>query len=129
MPNRSLFRRAKSLWSVEGFKLTPGEFEARFDEIYQQSRDIPTLWQLGGTANDFLRLHPGSIAVPEELPTMLLTSDHMDARVIGLKLLNRCSKTPSLVIPWIIRASAIKSSLRFMAASTSLESCFAASCR
>jgi hypothetical protein len=39
---------------------------------------------------------------------MLLESDHREARVIGLKLLNRCSSSASMVAPWIIRALGAK---------------------
>ena len=52
----------------------------------------------------------------------------MDARVVGLKLLNRCSKAPSLIVAWIIRASALKPVTKFMAGSTSFMICCTASC-
>jgi hypothetical protein len=52
---------------------------------------LETLWQLGGATNDYLRRNPGGVPVPIGLPKRLLASDDREARVIGLKLLNRCS--------------------------------------
>ena len=84
-------RMAKALWSPESNELSASEFQAQFDAIYSAAEGLATLWQLGGAANDYLRLHPDSIVVPEELAPKLVASSMVDARIIGLKLLVRCS--------------------------------------
>jgi hypothetical protein len=85
-------------------RLDPGEFRREFDRIYDDSDDIRALWQLGGATNDYLRANPDAMAVPPELPRRLLGSQHLDARVIGLKLLNRSAVPDTEVVAAIIRA-------------------------
>jgi hypothetical protein len=84
-------RLAKDLWSLEARELPPAEFQTRFDAVYAAAEGPATLWHLGGAANDYLRAHPEAIAVPAELAHALLASEIVDGRIIGLKLLNRCS--------------------------------------
>lgn len=105
MPHRdNTARLAEALWSTDAKKLEPAEFQARFDAIYSVAEGIATHWQLGGAANDYLRARPNSIAVPTDLATMLLASRTVDGRIIGLKLLNRCSSDVDLILQWICRA-------------------------
>ncbi len=97
-------RLAKALWSLEANTLSSSDFQARFDAIYSASEGIATLWHLGGAANDYLRHHPGSIVVPQELPLTLLASRLVNGRIVGLKLLTRLSGDSSLVSYWICRS-------------------------
>jgi hypothetical protein len=83
------FQLAKELWSGEAIGLAPTEFQSRFDAICETTADIEVLWQLGGAVNDYLRAHPNSVAVPPDLPFKLLASDHVQRRIVGLKLLHR----------------------------------------
>jgi hypothetical protein len=62
------------------------------------------LWQLGGAANDYLHAHPDSIVDPDELAPALLASKMVDARIIGLKLLIRCSSDFTSITSSICRA-------------------------
>lgn len=102
--DRTSFRQAKRLWSVTARELAPAEFQSRFDRLYPASRDLMTLWQLGGAANDYVRAHPHAIVVPMELATMLLAGDHVDARIIGLKLLNTLAAPVPQTIVYICAA-------------------------
>jgi hypothetical protein len=97
-------RLAKELWTNEARSLEPAEFQSRFDAIYLAAEGPATLWQLGGAANDYLRSHPDSIKVPEELVTALLGSKLVDGRIIGLKLLNRCSIDNNTILSAISEA-------------------------
>ncbi|MEQ8848510.1 hypothetical protein [Botrimarina sp.] len=87
----STAKHAKVLWSTESIRLRPESFQARFDELYRSAEGPATLWHLGGAASDYLRVHPGSIQVPEGLIEALLKSPIVDGRIIGRKLANRCS--------------------------------------
>jgi hypothetical protein len=95
---------AKALWSFESQTLDPKEFQSRFDAIYRAAEGPATLWQLGGAANDYLRGRPGSIEVPPELAPALLASTMVDGRIIGLKLLTRCSSDFSAICASIAQA-------------------------
>ncbi len=95
---------AERLWSAEALALSPEEFQALFDRVYRNSDDIRRLWRLGGAANDYLRHHPHAIPVPPELAWTLLRSDHREARVIGLKLLNRIDVSDEALLGEILRA-------------------------
>lgn len=95
---------AKVLWSAETRNLSPAEFQLRFDAIYAVAEGPATLWRLGGAANDYLRAHPESIQVPPELATALVASRLVDGRIIGLKLLIRCSSDIPLMTNSISRA-------------------------
>ncbi len=97
-------RLAKELWSLEATTLSPAEFQTRFDNIYQSAEGPATLWHLGGAANNYLRQRPGSINIPEELAASLLASSMVDSRIIGLKLLNRCSTDIAMICAQISRA-------------------------
>src|SRR5262245_58113283 len=90
-------RLAKALWSPEAKELSPGEFQARFDAIFSAAEGPATLWQLGGAINDYLRAHVGSVIVPTDLAPNLVASRMVDARIVGLKLLVRCSTDLSLI--------------------------------
>ncbi|MEX2310678.1 MAG: hypothetical protein WD738_24135 [Pirellulales bacterium] len=105
MANRdNTAKLAKDLWSVEALEMEPAEFQTRFDAIYASAEGIATYWHLGGAANDYLQHHPNSITVPPELAPRLLASRMVDGRIIGLKLLNRCSSDLNLIATWICRA-------------------------
>lgn len=95
---------AQALWSCEALELEPAEFQARFDVLYATAEGPATLWQLGGAANDYLRRRPDSIAVPPVLAPMLLASAMVDGRIIGLKLLNRCSSNLETICSSICHA-------------------------
>lgn len=97
-------RLAKELWSSESLDLEPATFQARFDAIYAVAEGPATLWQLGGAANDYLRAHADAIVVPPELITALVASQMVDGRIIGLKLLNRCSSDTRSICTYICRA-------------------------
>lgn len=97
-------RLAKALWSIEALDLQPKEFQSRFDAIYASAEGPATLWQLGGAANDYLRHYPDTIRVPNELAWQLLDSTLVDARIVGLKLLNRCSSDTAAILSAICRA-------------------------
>jgi hypothetical protein len=97
-------RLAKALWTLEARDLSPREFQSRFDNIYSGAEGPATLWQLGGAVNDFLRVHPGTIKVPNELAPTLLSSTIVDGRIIGLKLLNRCSTDVTAISASICQA-------------------------
>ncbi len=94
----------KHVWSQQAVDLPPDQFRKLFARIYDNCRDIPTLWQLGGATNDYLRIYPDALTVPTDLPTMLLNSNDIETRIIGLKLLNRCNISDELIISEIIRA-------------------------
>jgi hypothetical protein len=85
-------------------RLGPCEFRHEFDRIYRDCKNIKTLWQLGGVTNDYLRANPSAITVPVDLPRRLLAAHHVDARVIGLKLLNRTDVSDVEIVRAIIRA-------------------------
>ncbi len=74
------------------------------DSILQQTDGLRTLWQLGGAANDYLRRHPGLITVPRGLPFKLLAANHLDSRIIGLKLLVRLVYPLPVTWKWIRKA-------------------------
>ena len=99
---------ARSLWSVGNlqqlFRLPPERFEQLFARVYESTDDLETLWRLGGATNDYLRANPEAFRVPVELPRRLLASNHMDARIIGLKLLNRCPVDDEELVREFIRA-------------------------
>ena len=105
MTNRdNTAKLAQALWASESIAFDPVEFQARFDAIYAASDGIATLWRLGGAANDYLHHHPGSIQVPHELAPTLLRSRLVDGRIIGLKLLVRCSSDIEIISPWVLAA-------------------------
>lgn len=85
-------------------RLDPREFRREFDRTYLDCSDIKTLWQLGGATNDYLRINPDAMDVPPDLPRRLLRSHHRDARVIGLKLLNRSYVSDAEIVAAIVRA-------------------------
>lgn len=99
---------AQAMWnrvSSQGAEgISPDRFRTLFDRVYQDCEDVTTLWQLGGAANDYLRTFPDALAVPDRLPLTLLSSDNIKARVVGLKLLNRCDITDEVMVAEIIRA-------------------------
>jgi hypothetical protein len=97
-------RLAKALWTTEAQELDRTEFQSRFDAIYAAAEGLATFWQLGGAANDYLRAHPDSIVIPDELAPALLASKMVDARIIGLKLLTRCSSNLTTITSSICRA-------------------------
>src|SRR5688572_15515314 len=97
-------RLAKELWSPAATSLTPVEFQERLDGIYAAAEDPATFWQLGGAVNDYLRSHPNSIRIPDELAPKLLGSEIVDARIVGLKLLNRSSSDTAAISSAICRA-------------------------
>ncbi len=113
MPNwdefQDPFELASALWeylwsSRRAANLSPDDFRALFARIYNDCQDIPTLWQLGGATNDYLRTYPGAIEVPVELIDSLRASDHMDARIIGLKLLKHSKLDDQRIVSEIVRA-------------------------
>lgn len=95
---------AQALWSTQGRELAPAAFRELFERAYRQTNDLETLWQLGGAINDFLRHHSGSLEIPPQLPWRLLQSDDVEARVIGLKLLNRINVSDAERIDEFVRA-------------------------
>ena len=97
---------AQSLWSRDALKLPPMTFGELFDRAYSQTNDLETLWQLGGAINDFLRHRPGVLAIPPQLPSLLLRSDDVEARVVGLKLLNHIDVSDADRIDECVRAIA-----------------------
>jgi hypothetical protein len=97
-------RIARALWSLEGRELAPAAFRELFERAYREANDLETLWQLGGAINDFLRHRPGTLEVPPQLPWRLLQSDDVEARVIGLKLLNRIDVSDAERIEELARA-------------------------
>jgi hypothetical protein len=103
-PRDNTAKLAKELWTAEALDLSPDEFQSRFDAIYSAVEGPATLWQLGGAANDYLRARPGSIVVPQELPPKLASSEMVDARIIGLKLMVRCSPDLGAIVALICRA-------------------------
>jgi hypothetical protein len=93
------------MWDrVHSYDWSPGEFRALFEQLYTESADLETLWYLGGAVNDYLRRYPGDFNVPPELPRKLLVSANVDARIIGLKLLNRADVDVSEIGRSIIAA-------------------------
>jgi len=101
-----LLELARWMWEVvHNHPWAPNEFDASFDRVYSHTDDLETLWQLGGATNDYLRCNPGGLSVPISLPKRLLASENREARVIGLKLLNRCSDiSTSEITEEILRA-------------------------
>jgi len=99
-----------STWSPKHEKLSPAEFQARFDALYAVTKHPTALWQLGGAANDFLRKNPGSISVPSELAPLLLQSKRVDGRIIVLKLFTRTSSDVVAMSAAICRALASRTS-------------------
>lgn len=97
----TLFAEAKALWSTEALALSPADFQLRLDALLRRTDGLRILWQLGGATNDYLRRHPNSITVPQDLPIQLLSSTRMDARVIGLKLLVRLAFPLPVILQWI----------------------------
>jgi hypothetical protein len=99
---------AEMLWehvcSSQGDEPPPDQFEILFHRVYDAADDVVTLWRLGGATNDYLRFHPGALDVPQNLPEKLLASADVDARVTGLKLLNRCNTSDEAMVGKIIRA-------------------------
>jgi hypothetical protein len=94
---------ARAMW--EHARGMPADsFKTLFDRVYNGTTDVTALWQLGGATNDFLRVHPGALTIPVELATTLLGARNKDARVIGLKLLNRCRVRDEMMVNEIIRA-------------------------
>ena len=85
-------------------RLEPVDFRREFDLIYSHSHDVKTLYQLGGVTNDYLRANPGAMPVPADLPRRLLSLSHVDARVVGLKLLNRSNVSGNEIVREIVRA-------------------------
>jgi hypothetical protein len=67
-------------------------FKTLFDRVYNCTTDVTALWQLGGAANDFLRVHPGALTIPVELATTLLGTH------------NRCRVRDEMMVNEIIRA-------------------------
>jgi len=99
------FEMAQTMWKVvHDYAWKADEFSSLFDRVYSNADDVDTLWQLAGATNDYLRLGLGSFPVPVELPKRLLSSDHLEARVIGLKLYGRCPVREDDVIAKIIEA-------------------------
>lgn len=96
---------ARSMWKrVHDYKWTPGEFRALFEKLYPATDDLETLWQLGGAVNDYLRRYPDEFDVPPKLARDLLCSPSVDARIIGLKLLNRADVDVSEIARSIVDA-------------------------
>ena len=99
---------ARQLWAIDNLdavrQLPKESFQSLFDRVYLATNEIEALWQLAGAANDYLRFSPDSINVPPELPRRLLSSNHSDARIVGLKLLNRCHVSDEEIVDAIIRA-------------------------
>jgi hypothetical protein len=95
---------ARALWSSEALKLSPATFRGLFDRAYAQAIDLETLWQLGGAIFDFLRQYPGTLPVPQQLPWRLLQSDDVEARVVGLKLLDHIEVSDAACIDEVVRA-------------------------
>ena len=89
---------------VNDYEWTAGEFKLLFDRIYSNAEDINTLWQLGGATNDYLRRGVDTFPVPVDLAKRLLGSDNVEARVVGLKLYNRCSVPEANIVAEIVRA-------------------------
>ena len=85
-------------------RLDPTEFRREFDRIYHDCCDIKTLWQLGGATNDYLRVNRDAMVVPPDLPRRLLKSQHLYARITGLKLLNRSNVSDAEIVAAIVRA-------------------------
>jgi hypothetical protein len=104
LPRDNTARLAKELWAIGSTEISPAEFQSRFDHIYQSAEGPATLWHLGGAVNDYLRHHPDTIRVPESLAPTLLASPMVDSRIIGLKLLNRCSTDTTRICAEIGRA-------------------------
>jgi hypothetical protein len=90
--------------SVRVQRLDPREFRREFERIYHDCGDLKTLWQLGGMTNDYLRANPDAMAVPPDLPRRLLRSQHLHARVTGLKLLIRSKVSDAEIVAAIVRA-------------------------
>ena len=84
--------------------LSPDFFRALFNRIFQETDELHALWHLGGATVFYLRRNPGVFAIPPELPRQLLPSTHLDARVIGLKLLVLCPVLDAEIIEAIIQA-------------------------
>lgn len=104
MPPDNTAKLAKALWSIEALDLQPAEFQSRFDAIYASAEGPATLWQLGAAANDYLRRNPDTIRVPDELAPQLLKSSLVDARIVGLKLLNRRPSETAAIVSAICEA-------------------------
>jgi hypothetical protein len=101
---------ARELWRVDNIPevcaLSPAQFRQLFDRVYEATDDVEALWQLGGATNDYLRSNPSAFEVPLDLARRLLYSDDVEARVIGLKLLNRRSDVVEEIVSEIVRALA-----------------------
>jgi hypothetical protein len=99
---------AERLWDIDSLDqlacLSPDRFRTLFDRVYQQTDELHALWQLGGATTFYLQRNPGAFAVPTELPRQLLSSPHVDARVIGLKLLILCPVLESEITEAIVQA-------------------------
>jgi hypothetical protein len=85
-------------------QLSPNRFQELFDRVYGSTKKFVALWRLGSAAHSYLSLHPGFIRLPEELPRKLLKSVHVDARVVGLKLLKHVNPSTAETISEIARA-------------------------
>jgi hypothetical protein len=97
---------ARTMWSElpDVARLSPDRFQSLFDRVFGSTDDLEALWQLGGATNDYLRANPGAISVPVALPRRLLSSEHKDARIVGLKLLNRCGGADNEIVRGIVCA-------------------------
>ena len=100
------FKAAQDLWAIEARNMKPEEFQAKFAAIYDATDNIDTLWQLGGAVNDYLRSNsnPSAVKVPDELAPKLLEASRVDCKIIGLKLLVRCSNDLPTICREICRA-------------------------
>jgi hypothetical protein len=101
---RSPLSLAKRMWSSEGQDLPAQEFSALYERVRSATNEIKPLWQLGGATNDYLRRNPGAFPAPLELARFLLSANHGDARIIGLKLLTRCDARTEEFFAEVIRA-------------------------
>lgn len=97
------FQKARELWSLAA-ELPAEEFQSRFDSLFATADSLPTLWQLGGAIGDYLRRYPAAVKMPPSLPETLLQSDHADARIVGLKLLNRAKTPAEQTAKWVVSA-------------------------
>jgi hypothetical protein len=98
------FEIASSLWGLVGSQLSPRAFGEQFSRVYTSTDDMRVLHQLGGAINDYLRLHPGCLDVPDDLASRLLASSNVDHRIIGLKLLKHARWTTDTIVAYFVRA-------------------------
>lgn len=84
--------------------LSPPVFASLLHTAIEKSSETQTLWRLLGAANDYLRLHPGSLVLPKDPILAILHSRDANHRIIGLKCLIHSDLSFEEFANWILVA-------------------------